>query len=68
MNANEERLLTTRELARRLAVGQGKVRNMARDGRIPGVRLDASGWRFDLAEVLAALRAEAATERQERTA
>jgi excisionase family DNA binding protein len=68
MNVNEERLLTTRELARRLAVGQGKVRNMARDGRIPGVRLDSSGWRFDLAEVLAALRAEAATDRQERTA
>jgi excisionase family DNA binding protein len=63
MNANEQRLLTTRELARRLSVGQGKVRNMARDGRIPGVRLDTNGWRFDFAAVLAALQAEAEAER-----
>lgn len=61
MTANDERLLTTRELARRLAIGQGKVRSMVRDGLIPGVRIEPNGWRFDWNEVLRALREQRRT-------
>jgi len=62
----EIRWLTASELARRLAVGQDKIRALAKAGRIPSVRIGPNGRRFDWLEVLAALRAEAATGRQER--
>jgi excisionase family DNA binding protein len=63
VNANDEKLLRTRELARRLAVGQDKVRDMAREGLIPSVRVGANGLRFDWDEVIAALRANGPQER-----
>jgi excisionase family DNA binding protein len=66
MQATEAKLLTTAELARRLDVGQDKIRALAKAGRIPSVQVGANGRRFDWAEVMAALRAEAAAERQER--
>jgi excisionase family DNA binding protein len=68
MQATEAKLLTTAELARRLDVGQDKIRALAKAGRIPSVQVGANGRRFVWAEVMTALRAEAATERQERTA
>jgi len=57
MNATPEKLLTVEELARRLDVGQDKVRAMAKAGRIPCVEVGANTRRFDWQEVLAALRA-----------
>ena len=66
MNASPEKLLTVQELARRLDVGQDKVRDLARSGRIPFVQVSRNGLRFVWDDVLQALRAEAAAERQER--
>jgi excisionase family DNA binding protein len=68
MEATETKLLTAAELARRLDVGQDKVRVLAREGRIPSLTVGTNGLRFDWHEVLRALRTEAATTRQERTA
>ena len=58
MQATPEKLLTVQELARRLDVGQCKVRNLAHEGRIPSVQVGPNGMRFDWQEVLAALRTE----------
>ena len=63
MNATNEKLLTVEELARRLDVGQNKIRDLAREGRIPSVQVGRNR-RFDWLEVLAALRSEPA-KRQE---
>ncbi|MEO6594755.1 MAG: hypothetical protein ABIP94_08385 [Planctomycetota bacterium] len=62
----ETKLLTAAELARRLHVGQDKVRTLAREGHIPSLTVGANGLRFDWHEVLLALRTESVTERQER--
>lgn len=59
MNTTPEKLLTVQELARRLDVGQDKVRDLARCGRIPSVQVGANGLRFDWREVIEALRAPA---------
>jgi len=56
MNANDEQLLTTADLARRLSIGQDKVRALARDGRIPCIEVDGCGLRFHWHEVESALR------------
>lgn len=61
-----EPLLDAVGLARRLYVGVGAVDDLRRAGRIPFVRIGPKTVRFDFGEVLRALRAEAATGRQER--
>ena len=55
---NTERMLTVDELARRLAVGAERVRELARTGAIPSMRVGKT-LRFDWAEVRDALRAQA---------
>jgi excisionase family DNA binding protein len=51
------RKLMTRELAEVLAVSEDTIRSWVRDGRIPALRACRRGMlRFDLDEVLAALR------------
>jgi len=53
-----ERLVTVAELAAKLAVSQREVYRLALTGRVPGFRV-GRGWRFDVTEVLPALREEA---------
>jgi excisionase family DNA binding protein len=55
MEATPDRLMTAQDLARRLGVGQEKVRELAREGRIPVLYVGAT-MRFELEAVLAALR------------
>jgi len=63
-----DRLPDAEGLARFLGVGRGTVDALRKSGRIPFVRIGPKTIRFDIEAVVAALRAEAATERQERTA
>ena len=42
-----EPLLTTDDVAARTRFHPETIRNMAREGRIPGARLVAGRWRFD---------------------
>ena len=49
-------VLTTDELARRLKVKPGTVKVWARLGRIPAIRVNAKVLRFDVRDVLDALR------------
>jgi excisionase family DNA binding protein len=66
MNTIPDKLLTAEELARRLNVGQDKVRGLARTGHIPSVQVGKHGLRFDWHDVLETLRvAGAAVNRQE---
>ena len=55
-----EELLSTRELARRLAVTPETVRRWAQDGRIPVVRASRKALRFAWPEVLSQLEREGA--------
>jgi excisionase family DNA binding protein len=48
--------LTTRQLAERLQVSPETIRDWARKGRIPVIRVNAKIRRYDLAAVLASLR------------
>lgn len=52
-------LLTAAQLAERLKVRPSTVREWAKTGRIPEIRISAKVRRFDLAEVDAALRRQA---------
>lgn len=54
MNGTE--LLTADEVADRLQLRPSTIRRWARDGRIPAVRVTAKVVRYDLAEVLRAIR------------
>ena len=63
-----DRLPDADGLARFLGVGRSTVDMLRKTGRIPFVRIGPKTIRFDIEAVVAALRAEAATERQERTA
>lgn len=54
-----EALVDSREMARRLGVGDTLVEAMARDGRIPSIRVGEKSLRFQPAAVLAALRGKA---------
>jgi len=54
-----DRLLTPRELARVLKIGEEAVAKLRRAGRIPCVRIGQRTIRFDLDAVLKALESEA---------
>lgn len=54
MNGTE--LLTADELADRLQLRPSTIRRWAREGRIPAVRVTAKVVRYDLADVLRAIR------------
>lgn len=56
MSEEPKPLLNAVQLARALGVSQSTVSTMAREGRIPFVRLTEHSRRYDLAEVLAALK------------
>jgi excisionase family DNA binding protein len=58
VNASGE-LLTSEELARCLRVRPATIRLWAREGLIPAVRIGGKVLRFDLADVLVALKATA---------
>ena len=51
----KENLLTTREVAERLKVSGSTVRRMAREGRLPAMRVGKL-WRFPLQELVVKLR------------
>ncbi len=53
-----EEFLTARQLAGLLQVSESTVRRLAREGRIPSVRLSARLLRFHLASVMSALDVE----------
>ena len=53
-----KRLLTAKELAQILGVSQRTVLSYRLYGRIPGIQLSGTTIRFDLDEVLAALKRE----------
>jgi excisionase family DNA binding protein len=55
-----EPLLTTPELAEKLRVNRNTIVIWAKNGQIPSVRLGSKTLRYDLAEVLAALKANSA--------
>ena len=56
-------LLTTAQLAKRLQVSPGTIRDWAHDGRIPQIRLSQKSRRFVLGDVLAALNQKAGAKR-----
>lgn len=58
-NAKMTELLTAAQLAERLKVRPSTVREWAKTGRIPEIRISAKVRRFDLVEVDAALRRQA---------
>lgn len=49
-------LLTANELAQRLGIRPATVREWARSGRIPEIKLSTKVRRFDIDEVLAAVK------------
>ena len=50
-------ILTTAQLAERLLVDRKTIINWVRAGRIPAMHISRSTYRFDLEEVMAALKA-----------
>ena len=54
-NDKREEFLTARQLAGLLQVSESTVRRLAREGRIPSVRLTPRLMRFHLASVMSAL-------------
>ncbi|HEX8632787.1 MAG TPA: helix-turn-helix domain-containing protein [Pyrinomonadaceae bacterium] len=62
-----EEFLTARQLAELLQVSESTVRRLAREGRIPSIRLTARLLRFHLASVMSALDGTQAKTRARRT-
>jgi excisionase family DNA binding protein len=54
-NDKRDEFLTARQLAGLLQVSESTVRRLAREGRIPSVRLTSRLMRFHLASVMSAL-------------
>ena len=63
-----EDFLTARQLASIMQVSESTVRRLAREGRIPSVRVTPRILRFNLKAVRHALDGHAARQRAERTA
>ncbi len=63
-----EDFLTARQLASIMQVSESTVRRLAREGRIPSVRLTTRILRFNLKAVRHALDGHATRQRAERTA
>ena len=57
---SQDELLTPDQLARRLGVRPRTIREWARKGRVPAMRLSRKVVRFDWETVLSALRQQAA--------
>jgi excisionase family DNA binding protein len=57
-----ERLLSAREVAERIGLREETIRRWARCGRIPSIRATARTIRFDYGDVVAALRAQGASQ------
>lgn len=60
----DDKLISTRELASRLALSVRTIRAWARAGRLPVLRLASNRLRFDWSEVRDVLRATRGTERK----
>jgi excisionase family DNA binding protein len=56
MGTHEDNCLTAAELAKRLRVKPSTVLDWQRTGRIPAIRITNKVLRFNLAEVMSALR------------
>lgn len=54
-DGKREEFLTARQLAKILQVSESTVRRLAREGRIPSIRLTARLLRFHLQSVMSAL-------------
>ena len=54
-NNKREEFLTARQLAKILQVSESTVRRLAREGRIPSIRLTSRLLRFHLQSVMSAL-------------
>lgn len=52
-------MLKSSDLAKALGITKNKVVDLANDGVIPSIKLPSGHYRFDLEEVIAALRPEA---------
>ena len=50
---------TAGQIAKRLAVGAATVRNWARDGKIPALKMGHKTYRYQFADVIEALRSNA---------
>ena len=66
-NDKREEFLTARQLAGLLQVSESTVRRLAREGRIPSVRLTSRLLRFHLASVMSALDSTGQKSRPRRT-
>jgi excisionase family DNA binding protein len=53
--------VTAKELAHRMRVTPDTIKAWSREGRIPSVRVSARVLRFNVAEVMAAIRAKGAS-------
>jgi excisionase family DNA binding protein len=62
MGTHPDSCLTAAELAQRLRVTSTTVLRWHRAGKIPAVKISAKVLRFDVAEVMAALRRSASSE------
>jgi excisionase family DNA binding protein len=62
MSTHQEDCLTATELAERLRVKPSTVLDWQRSGRIPSIRITPKVLRFNLADVMAALRRLQASE------
>ena len=56
MDTSEDTLLKATDLARRLNVAKSTIYMLAKGGQIPVVRIGKTGVRFDIDQVLAALK------------
>lgn len=52
----QETLLRASDLARRLSCGKSTIYKLAKEGQIPVVRIGMTGVRFDIDEVMEALK------------
>ena len=66
-NDRREEFLTARQLAKILQVSESTVRRLAREGRIPSIRLTSRLMRFHLQSVMGALDGSQTKSRTRRT-
>jgi excisionase family DNA binding protein len=54
--SEQEDLVTTEELSRKVKLAAYTLRKKAKEGRIPAVKFGPSQWRFNVREVIEALK------------